>query len=100
MNQATGRYLHGCGGIAMAHTPRQALVALHRTQIGLLAHSAHALAQVNELWRKQGTELLVMRAEHAPRQAKWKPGWAHDDRARPDGPVPAGASGKRQRHAG
>lgn len=69
INQVMGHYLHGCAGIAMAHTPQQAMAALHNTQTGLLAHSAHALAQVNELWGKQSTELLVMRAEHTPRRA-------------------------------
>jgi hypothetical protein len=66
INQVLGHYLHGCASVAMAHTPQQALAALHKTQTGLFTHSAHALAQVNKLWRKQSTELFVMRAQHAP----------------------------------
>ncbi len=61
MNQLMGHCLHGCASVAMAHTPRQAVAALHRTQTGLLVHSAHALAQVERLWRKQSTELLALR---------------------------------------
>jgi hypothetical protein len=49
----------------MARTPQQALAALHKTRAGLLRHSAAAFAEAARLWRKQSTELLVMRAVHA-----------------------------------
>jgi hypothetical protein len=61
-----GRYLHGCANVAMARTPQQALAALHKTQTSLLRDSADTVAQVTWLWRKQNTELFVIRVEHAP----------------------------------
>jgi hypothetical protein len=61
INQAMGQYLHGCANLAMARTPRQALTALHKTQTGLLRHSAATFAEATRLWNKQNTELLVLR---------------------------------------
>jgi hypothetical protein len=66
INQAMGHYLHGCANVAMARTPQQALAALHKTQTSLLRDSADTVAQVTWLWRKQNTELFVIRVEHAP----------------------------------
>jgi hypothetical protein len=91
ISRVMGHYLHGCASVAMAHTPQQALAALHKTQTGLFTHSAHALALANLLWRKQNTELLISRAEHAQPL-----GFAV---TRP-GPGTVMASGQRQRHAG
>jgi hypothetical protein len=48
-----GHYLHGCANVAMAPTPQQALVALYKTQAGLLRHSANTMAEAARLWRKQ-----------------------------------------------
>lgn len=66
IDQAMGHYLRGCATVAMARTPQQALAALHKTQTSLLRDSADTVAQVTWLWRKQNTELFVIRAEHAP----------------------------------
>jgi hypothetical protein len=60
-----GHYLRGCADLAMACTPQQALAALERTQTGLAKHSADTIAEATRLWRKQNTELLVVRAAHA-----------------------------------
>jgi hypothetical protein len=69
INQAMGHYLHGCANIAMARTPMQAIMALQKTQTALLRHSVHVFAEATRLWRKQNTDLLVMRAKH-PRTPK------------------------------
>lgn len=55
-SQAIGCYLQGCADLAMARTPRHAMAALHKTQSGLLKHSADTVAEVTRLWRKQNTE--------------------------------------------
>jgi hypothetical protein len=68
MKQAMGHYLRGCANVSMAHTPQQALTALHETQTSLLSHSADTFAEITRLWRKQNNELLTIRAEHAPRR--------------------------------
>ena len=67
INQAMGYYLHGCANIALARSPRQAWLALRKTQTGLLGHSARTIVDAMKLWRKQNRELLVMRAEHERR---------------------------------
>jgi hypothetical protein len=64
-NQAMGHYLNGYANVAMARTPQQALAALHKTQTGLLRHSAAMFADAIRLLRRQNAELLVMRAAHA-----------------------------------
>ncbi len=56
ISQAMGHYLQGCAHLAMANTPQQALAALHKTQTGLLRHSADTFAEAARLWRKQSTE--------------------------------------------
>jgi hypothetical protein len=58
INRAMGHYLDGCAHLAMAHTPRQAWVALHKTQTGLLKHSADTLAEATRLWRRH-TDAVV-----------------------------------------
>ncbi len=63
-NRAMRSYLHGCADLAMARTPQQALVALHKTQTGLLKHSADTIAEATRLLLRQNAELLV-RAAHA-----------------------------------
>ena len=70
INQAMGHYLRGCANVAMARTPQHAVAALHQTQTSLLRHSADTFAQVARLWRKQNTDLFVIRVAHAstPRQ--------------------------------
>jgi hypothetical protein len=65
-NKAMGQYLHGCAKLAMARTPQHALVALHETQSDLLRHSAGTIAGATRLWRKQNTELIVMRDARVP----------------------------------
>jgi hypothetical protein len=57
-NQVVGDYLRGCANLAMAHTPHQALMELHKMQTGLLRHSVDTIAEVITFWRKQNTELL------------------------------------------
>lgn len=64
--KAMGQYLHDCAKLAMARTPQQALAALHETQSDLLRHSAGTIAGATRLWRKQNTELIVMRDAHVP----------------------------------
>ena len=64
IDEATGHYLQGCANLAMARSPLLAVEAMHQTQAALLSHSAYMLAEVIRLWRKQNTDLLVMRAEH------------------------------------
>lgn len=63
--QALGRYLHGCAKLAMARTHQQALAELHKTQTGLLGHSADTFAEATRLWLRQNAELLVPPAAHA-----------------------------------
>jgi hypothetical protein len=53
---AIGHYLHGCANAAMTRTPLEALAMLHETQAVLIGHSADALAQACELWRRQNRE--------------------------------------------
>jgi hypothetical protein len=62
IDQAMGHYLHGCADVAMARTPLQAIMALQETQTGLLRHSVQVFAEATRLWRKQNSDLLVMRA--------------------------------------
>jgi len=66
INQAMEHYLRGCANVAMTRTPQQALAALHKMQTSLLRHSGDTFAQVARFWRKQNTDLFVIRAEHAP----------------------------------
>jgi hypothetical protein len=64
-NEAIGHYLRSCANLAMARTPQQALAALHKAQTDMLGHSVDTIAEATRLWRKQNTELLVMRTAHA-----------------------------------
>jgi hypothetical protein len=64
-SQMVGQFLHDCAHLAMTRTPQQAFAALHRTQTGLLRHSATMLAKATTLWHEQNAELLVMRGKHA-----------------------------------
>jgi hypothetical protein len=74
INQAMGHYLRGCANVAMARTPLQAIMALQKTQTGLLRHSVHVFAEATRLWRKQNTDLLAMGAKHSrtPKQSAAK----------------------------
>jgi hypothetical protein len=65
-NQAMDIGLRGCASVAMARTPRQALAALQRTQTSLLRHSGDTFVRIARLWHEQNTNLLVIRAGHAP----------------------------------
>ena len=60
--EAMGHYFHDYANLALARTPQQALSALHKVQAGLLRHSAESFAEATRLWRKQNSELLVLRA--------------------------------------
>ena len=48
----------------MARTPQHALAALNKTHTDH-RNSTHTIAEAMGFWRKQNTELLVMRVPHA-----------------------------------
>ena len=65
-NQAMGHLLKACADVALAGTPQQALVALHKAHTDLLRHSADTFDKATRLWHKQNAALLSARANHAP----------------------------------
>src|SRR5436190_21379412 len=56
IDKGMGHYLRGCANVAMARTLPEAWAALFEAQDTLVRHSAGAVAEAIQLWRKHGRD--------------------------------------------